>query len=324
MKRTFFTLALAFAGMAASAQNNVGINNTNPDPSAVLDVSSSNQGVLVPRMQSWERNNIQSPALGLMVFDIDENGFYYFDGTSWSRVGDNLGNHTATMDLDMGNSEIRNASRMAIGTPVAAAGAALDVSSTTSTFLPPRMTTAQRDALATIPDGSMIYNVDVRKWQGGYSYAPNQLYISHSNVTAFNPIASGQTMGQTFSSPSSAPLSSITLNLTYGTWATGSITCKLYTAPGGTLLATSSYTSPLGSSYSFNPDFPFTGVTLTASTSYYVEFTVTYSGHTLYHYYNTNTYSGGQAYYNNVADASKDLPIQVNFPATVSGWNDLN
>lgn len=49
--------------------------------------------------------------------------------------------------------------------------AKLDVSSTTSGFLPPRMTEAQRDAIAAPPAGSLIYNTDAAKnrvevWNG--------------------------------------------------------------------------------------------------------------------------------------------------------------
>lgn len=45
-----------------------------------------------------------------------------------------------------------------IGTTSPNAAALLDVSSTTKGFLPPRMTTAQRDAISTPPAGLVIYN----------------------------------------------------------------------------------------------------------------------------------------------------------------------
>ena len=48
-----------------------------------------------------------------------------------------------------------------IGTPNAAA--ILDVTSTTKGFLPPRMTTTQRDAIASVPAGLMIYNTSLNK-----------------------------------------------------------------------------------------------------------------------------------------------------------------
>ena len=45
------------------------IGGATPDPSAMLDVQSTAKGVLFPRMTTTERNNIASPASGLMIFN---------------------------------------------------------------------------------------------------------------------------------------------------------------------------------------------------------------------------------------------------------------
>ena len=47
-----------------------------------------------------------------------------------------------------------------IGTTSVAASALLDMVSTAQGFLPPRMTEAQRDAIATPATGLMVYNTD--------------------------------------------------------------------------------------------------------------------------------------------------------------------
>lgn len=53
------------------------------DPSAVLDVSSTSKGLLVPRMTESQRAAISSPAIGLMVYQTDvEEGFYYYSGSA--------------------------------------------------------------------------------------------------------------------------------------------------------------------------------------------------------------------------------------------------
>jgi hypothetical protein len=52
-----------------------------------------------------------------------------------------------------------------IGTSSPNAAALLDVSSTASGFLPPRMTEAQRDLISTPPDGLMLYNTTTDKLQ---------------------------------------------------------------------------------------------------------------------------------------------------------------
>jgi FG-GAP repeat/LVIVD repeat len=81
MKLQFLIAALFFL-TTAHAQN-VGIGITTPDSSAILDLSSTSKGVLVPRMTSAQRKAITSPTRSLMVFDTDKNCFYYFDGEVW-------------------------------------------------------------------------------------------------------------------------------------------------------------------------------------------------------------------------------------------------
>jgi hypothetical protein len=50
----------------------------------MLDVQSTDKGLLIPRMTSADRLAIASPATGLLVFQSDgESGLYYFDGSNW-------------------------------------------------------------------------------------------------------------------------------------------------------------------------------------------------------------------------------------------------
>ncbi len=68
------------------------------DNSAVLDVRSSNQGVMVPRLTLAQRNAISSPAKSLLIFQTDnEPGFYYNAGTpgspQWERLYDDVGSN---------------------------------------------------------------------------------------------------------------------------------------------------------------------------------------------------------------------------------------
>jgi len=59
---------------------------TVPDASAVLDISSTNKGILIPRTTTEQRMNIGSPATGLMVFDTDVNKFYCYAGSEWVEI----------------------------------------------------------------------------------------------------------------------------------------------------------------------------------------------------------------------------------------------
>lgn len=55
-------------------------------PSAMLDVSSSVSGLLIPRLSDNEMNNISNAATGLLIYNTDCNNFYYYNGISWNAV----------------------------------------------------------------------------------------------------------------------------------------------------------------------------------------------------------------------------------------------
>jgi hypothetical protein len=58
-----------------------GMNNI--DSSAKLQIDSTSQGFLPPRMTTTEKNAIASPATGLMVFDITLGRICVYDGAGW-------------------------------------------------------------------------------------------------------------------------------------------------------------------------------------------------------------------------------------------------
>ncbi len=72
---------------------NVGISgdNSEPDNSAMLDIKSTDRGLLIPRMTSLQRTAIASPARGLLVFDVDLNSFFFHDGTVWQNLSSGSG-----------------------------------------------------------------------------------------------------------------------------------------------------------------------------------------------------------------------------------------
>lgn len=64
-----------------------GIGTITPDGSALLDMQSSTQGMLVPRMTKAQRNSIAVPATGLLIYQTNtQPGFYYYDGSSWKAL----------------------------------------------------------------------------------------------------------------------------------------------------------------------------------------------------------------------------------------------
>ena len=51
------------------------------DSSAILDIQSTTKGLLIPRMDSMQRKNIANPAEGLLVYDLNTFGFWYFQNS---------------------------------------------------------------------------------------------------------------------------------------------------------------------------------------------------------------------------------------------------
>jgi hypothetical protein len=68
--------------------SNVAIGTTQVDTSALLNLSSTNSGLLMPRMTKAQSDAIVSPATGLMIYQTDNTpGFYYYNGTAWVAFG---------------------------------------------------------------------------------------------------------------------------------------------------------------------------------------------------------------------------------------------
>ena len=114
--KKFLTLILLLIVPAISFAQNVGINadGSTPDGSAMLDVKSTNSGILIPRMTEAQKNDIYSPATGLMVYQTNGTpGFYYYNGSDWTLIGTGSGSEsdpvfTASPANDITNTNITN------------------------------------------------------------------------------------------------------------------------------------------------------------------------------------------------------------------------
>ncbi len=71
---------------------NVGINQLNPDPSAILDITATDMGLLIPRVALNDVNTaapVTTPAEGLLIYNetgTEAHGFYYWDGSMWIQA----------------------------------------------------------------------------------------------------------------------------------------------------------------------------------------------------------------------------------------------
>ncbi len=81
---SFFIFFMVFSVWSNSLRaQGVGLNTSGApgDTSAMLDVKSTNKGMLIPRMTTAQRNAIILPAKGLMIYNLDCDNFNYNAGT---------------------------------------------------------------------------------------------------------------------------------------------------------------------------------------------------------------------------------------------------
>ncbi len=83
MKKITLLILIIITSYSLTAQVAVNNNGTNPDPSAMLDVKSTDKGLLPPRMTASQMNAISSPANGLTVYNTDVNALCVYNGSDW-------------------------------------------------------------------------------------------------------------------------------------------------------------------------------------------------------------------------------------------------
>ena len=85
MKKIAALLIFIVSLIQTHAQVGINTDNSNPDSSAILDIKSTNQGIVIPRMTTLQRDSISSPAIGLTIFNLDDQCQDSYDGTNWMK-----------------------------------------------------------------------------------------------------------------------------------------------------------------------------------------------------------------------------------------------
>ena len=90
MKKIFFLLLVCQQIVTILFAQNVAINNdgSQANPRAILDLKSTNKGFFLPRMTTAQRLAIpaQQSDAGLLVYDLDKQVFYMFNGAAWVPI----------------------------------------------------------------------------------------------------------------------------------------------------------------------------------------------------------------------------------------------
>ena len=85
-KLSILLTALLFTAATTMAQVAINTDGSDADASAMLDVKSTDKGLLVPRMTKTEKDAISSPAEGLLIFNTSIGYFEYYSRGSWNYI----------------------------------------------------------------------------------------------------------------------------------------------------------------------------------------------------------------------------------------------
>ncbi|MFZ1679143.1 MAG: DUF1566 domain-containing protein [Saprospiraceae bacterium] len=138
-----------------------------PDASAILDIQSTTHGLLIPGMTIEQRDLIVSPSTGLIIFQTDDvSGIYFFNGTNWAPIQTPTSVEpwtiidTNILNTNIGSVIIHKSLVVNDTTIEADTNAVLNVQSTRKGFLPPRLTSSDRNALISPATGLLIWCSD--------------------------------------------------------------------------------------------------------------------------------------------------------------------
>jgi len=85
--KSIFIISFIFINQICISQNvGIGSESFTPDQSAVLELKSTEQGFLPPRMTSLQRDAIQNPSIGLVIYNIDEDCIEIRKSDGWFNL----------------------------------------------------------------------------------------------------------------------------------------------------------------------------------------------------------------------------------------------
>ncbi|MBK9151783.1 MAG: hypothetical protein IPM26_12660 [Saprospiraceae bacterium] len=84
MTRYLILIVLSIASAGVLMSQSVGIGTTTPNNKAILDVSSTDRGILLPRLSDTSAVSPPVPA-GLTIYSLADNRIYYFNGSRWIK-----------------------------------------------------------------------------------------------------------------------------------------------------------------------------------------------------------------------------------------------
>jgi FG-GAP repeat len=103
MKNYLHLIAFLFFVKISMAQVAVNTTGSSADPSAILDISSTTKGLLVPRMTTGQRTAIPTPSNGLLVFDTNTNSIWMHAAGNWTNLASAAASNTSSGEESTGS-----------------------------------------------------------------------------------------------------------------------------------------------------------------------------------------------------------------------------
>ena len=172
-------LFLLVVGLSSAAQVAINTDGASPDNSAMMDVKSSDKGILIPRLTNAGRNLIPSPATGLLIYNTSTNLFNYYNGSTWCQIESTLVSSTTGMLSSGGGVSIN-----VIPDTPPDNSAMLDINNSSRGVLFPRTTP---ELISSPANGLIIYNTSTNRIE----YFRNNVWVSLSASLIGVPGAGG-------------------------------------------------------------------------------------------------------------------------------------
>ena len=88
-RRTYLLFALfVLMGITASAQLKIGTNPTSIQKSSILELESSRQGLLLPRLTDTAAINLLLPPDGMIIYLVPDNSLRIRSNGAWKKIAD--------------------------------------------------------------------------------------------------------------------------------------------------------------------------------------------------------------------------------------------
>ena len=105
----FLTLFLYLATTRVTAQIGINTDGSIPDSSSILDIKSTNKGLLIPRLSNSQMMDIHKPANGLIVYNTSSHTLFSYYDSTWKNMLDGKIELTKTIWVDsVGNNALNS------------------------------------------------------------------------------------------------------------------------------------------------------------------------------------------------------------------------